>query len=141
MKHTSLLYLKALLSIDAGTSFDIDAPPIELIPVEPISELQPEAVYALALKNLPQQRANELRLQSAIKNLAAARGAMYPSVSLSASIQTNYSNAKNNTQFLGSSVNGFNPIGIVKGTSDTVLAPILVPNYRFYASPFWHPVY
>ena len=133
---TSLLYLKALLNIDAGTSFDIDAPPVELIPVEPISELQPEAVYALALKNLPQQRANELRLQSAIKNVAAARGAMYPSVSLSASIQTNYSNAKNNTQFLGSSVNGFNPIGIVKGTSDTVLAPIVVPNYRFYASPF-----
>ena len=132
----ALLNLKALLNIDAGTSFDIAAPPIELIPLDPISELQPEAVYVLALKNLPQQRANELRLQSAIKSVAAARGAMYPSVSLSASLQTNYSNAKNNTQFLGSSVNGFNPIGIVKGTTDTVVAPNLVPKYRFYAAPF-----
>jgi outer membrane protein len=132
----ALLNLKALLNLDAGTSFDIETPPIELIPLDPISELQPEAVYSLALKNLPQQRANELRLQSAIKNVAAAKGAMYPSVSLGASLQTNYSNAKNITQFLGSSVNGFNPIGIVKGTTDTVVAPNLVPNYRFYAAPF-----
>jgi outer membrane protein len=132
----ALLNLKALLNLDAGTAFDIEAPPVELIPLEPISELQPEAVYVLALRNLPQQRANELRLQSAIKNVAAARGAMYPSVSLSASLQTNYSNAKNISQFLGSSVNGFNPIGIVKGTNDTVVAPNLVPNYRFYAAPF-----
>jgi outer membrane protein len=132
----SLLYLKALLSLDAGVAFDIDAPPIETIPLEPLSDLQPEAVYALALKNLPQQRVNELRLQSAIKNVAAARGAMYPSVSLSASIQTNYSNAKNNSEFLGSSINGFNPIGIVKNSTDTVFAPNIVPRYRFYAAPF-----
>ena len=132
----SLLLLKALLSLDAGTSFDITTPPIEQIPLEPLSELQPESVYILALKNLPQQRANELRLQSAIKNVAAARGAMYPAISLGASLQTNYSNAKNNTQFLGSSINGFNPIGIVKGSTDTVIAPNIIPNYRFYASPF-----
>jgi outer membrane protein len=132
----ALLNLKALLNIDAGTTFDIEAPPVEMIPLEPIAQLQPEAVYVLALQNLPQQRANELRLQSAIKNVAAARGAMYPSLSLSGSLQTNYSNTKNNTQFLGSSINGFNPIGIVKGTNDTVLAPNLVPNYRFYAAPF-----
>jgi outer membrane protein len=68
--------------------------------------------------------------------VAAARGAMYPSVSLSASIQTNYSNAKNNSEFLGSSINGFNPIGIVKNSTDTVFAPNIVPRYRFYAAPF-----
>ena len=132
----ALLSLKALLSLDAGVTFDIQEPPIELIPIEPLAQLQPESVYVLALQNLPQQRVNDLRLQSSIKNVAAARGAMYPSVSVGASLQTNYSNAKNNTQFLGSSINGFNPIGIVKGTNDTVLAPNIVPNYRFYAAPF-----
>ena len=132
----ALLYLKALLSLDAGVAFDIEAPPIELIPVEPLSALQPEAVYALALKNLPQQRVNELLLQSAIKNVAAARGAMYPSLSVGGSLQTNYSNAKNNAELLGSSINGFNPIGVVKGSTDTVIAPNITPNYRFYAAPF-----
>ena len=63
----ALLNLKALLNIDAGTAFDIEAPPVEMIPLEPIAQLQPEAVYVLALQNLPQQRANDLRLQSALK--------------------------------------------------------------------------
>ena len=132
----ALLYLKALLNLDAGTSFDIEAPPVELIPLEPLAALQPEAVYILALENLPQQRVNDLLLQSAIKNVASARGAMYPSISMSGSIQTNYSSSKNNPQFLGSSITGFNPIGIVKGSLDTVIAPIVTPAYRFYAAPF-----
>ena len=131
-----LLNLKALLNLDAGVAFEIETPPVSMIPVEPLGELQPEAVYRLALMNLPQQRVNELRLRSAEKSVDAARASMYPSISLSGSLQTNYSNAKNTTEFLGSSMNGFNPIGIVKGTSDTVLAPILQPRYRFYAAPF-----
>ena len=132
----ALLLLKALLNLDAGVAFDIEAPPVELIPLESLAALQPEAVYALALKNLPQQRVNELLLQSAITNVAVAKGAMYPSISFSGSIQTNYSNAKNNPQLLGTSINGFNPIGIVKGSLDTVIAPNIVPSYRFYAAPF-----
>jgi outer membrane protein len=51
-------------------------------------------------------------------------------------LQTNYSNAKNNAELLGSSINGFNPIGVVKGSTDTVIAPNITPNYRFYAAPF-----
>ena len=130
------LMLKALLNVDPGAPFEIEAPAVENIPVEPISALQPEQVYQLALRNLPQQKVNELRLLSAQKYVDAARGAMYPSLSLSASLQTNYSNLKNNGELLGSSIAGFNPIGVVKASGDTVLAPNIIPNYRFYASPF-----
>lgn len=132
----SVLLLKALLNVDPGAPFEVETPAIEKIPVEPISELQPEQVYQLAVMNLPQQKVNSLRLKSAQKYVEAARGAMYPSVSLSASLQTNYSNLKSNPQFLGSSITGFNPIGIGKISGDTVLAPVIVPRYRFYASPF-----
>ena len=132
----ALLSLKALLNVDPGATFEIETPAVERIPVEPISDLQPEQVYQLALMNLPQQKFNSLRLKSAQKYVDAARGAMYPSVSLSASLQTNYSNLKNNGELLGSSITGFNPIGVVKPSGDTVLAPIIVPRYRFYASPF-----
>jgi outer membrane protein len=61
---------------------------------------------------------------------------MYPSVSLSANLQTNYSNLKNvpderNAIFLAQ------PIGIVKGSGDTVFTRGVDPrSLRFYASPF-----
>jgi outer membrane protein len=132
----SVLLLKALLNVDPGTPFEIETPSVDKIPVEPISELQPEDVYKLAIVNMPQQKVNSLRVKSAQKYVDAARGAMYPSVSLSANLQTNYSNIKSNPELLGTSINGTQPIGIVKTSGDTVIAPILSPNYRFYADPF-----
>jgi outer membrane protein len=132
----AILQLKALLNVDPGAPFEIETPAVERIPVEPVSALQPEEVYQLALINLPQQKVNKLRLQSAQKYVDAAKGARYPSVSLSASLQTNYSNLKSTPELLGTSINGFNPIGVVKASGDTVLAPNIVPNYRFYAMPF-----
>jgi outer membrane protein len=132
----AILLLKALLNVDPGAQFEIETPAVERIPVEPISELQPEQVYQLALQNLPQQRVNNLRLQSAQKFVDAARGAMYPSVSLSANLQTNYSNLKNipdetNAIFLAQ------PIGITKIGGDTVFTRGVDPrSIRFYASPF-----
>lgn len=87
-----LLQLKALLSIDAATPFDIVTPPVGLIPIEPLSELQPEAVYASAIANLPQQKVNELLLKSADRARAAAKGGMYPTISAFGSISTNYVN-------------------------------------------------
>jgi outer membrane protein len=132
----SMLYLKALLNIDAGLPFDVTTPPIELIPLEPIADLQPEAVYQLALQNLPQQRMNQLRLRAAQRNADAAKGALYPSVAAGGSIQTNYSNAKNNFNILGYNVAGTQTVGVVKGTSDSVVAPILEPFFRTYANPY-----
>ena len=48
--------LKAYMNIDAGMPFEIEEPPADQIPLEPIADLQPENVYALALANLPQQK-------------------------------------------------------------------------------------
>ncbi len=132
----ALLTLKALLSLDAGTPFDISTPPIEAIPLEPLSELQPEAVYKLAVVNLPQQRVNSLSLKAAQKNADAVHGFMYPSLSIGGNLQTNYSNAKNQYEILGFTPNGVTKIGVVNSTGDTVVAPNLVPNYRFYSSPY-----
>jgi outer membrane protein len=132
----SLLYLKALLSLDAGTPFDVVRPPVELIPLQPLADLQPEAVYQLALQNLPQQRVNALRLKAAQKNAEAARGAMLPTLSAGGNLQTNYSTNKTNFELLGVTVDGFQPIGVVKGTADTVVSPILRENVRFFADPY-----
>jgi outer membrane protein len=90
----SVLQLKALLNIDADQPFDVEIPPVELIPVEPLAELDPAAVYLLATANLPQQKINELNLQAAIKNVAAAKGNMYPSLSLFGGVDSRYSDAQ-----------------------------------------------
>ena len=87
-----ILQLKALLNLDAAIPFDVETPPVASIPVESLSDLQPEAVYASAIANLPQQKVNELRLQAAKKAVEASRGSMFPTLSLFASLGTDYTN-------------------------------------------------
>jgi outer membrane protein len=86
----SILQLKALLNLDAAADFDLDTPPVDKIPIESLGELQPAAVYALALANLSQQKVNELRLLSAKKNVEVAKGQLYPTISAFGSLGTNY---------------------------------------------------
>jgi outer membrane protein len=116
----SVLQLKAILNVSADVPFVVDTPPVDMIPVEPLGELDPAAVYALAVANLPQQKINDLNLQSAIKNVAAAKGAMYPTLSLFGQLDTRYSNAQR--QIGKDYVSTFVPIGLVNvsGTPYTV---------------------
>lgn len=88
----SVLQLKALLNLDAAAAFEIDTPPVELIPVENIADLQPEAVYNLATVNMPQQKVDILNVQSAQKSVFAARGEMYPTLSLFGSLGASFNN-------------------------------------------------
>ncbi len=85
-----MLQLKALLNLDAGSPFDIETPPVDAIPVESIADLLPENVYASAVKNLPQQKVNELRILSAQKDVLVARAGMYPTISAFGGLGTNY---------------------------------------------------
>jgi outer membrane protein len=108
----------------------VETPPIETIPVENISELQPEAVFQLAVANLPQQRINDFRVKAAQKNVLASRGAMYPSFSLFASLGSTYNNKS--MEIIGS-YSTLPPIGKVNvnGTDYTVFPnnPFIVNNY------------
>ncbi len=81
-----ILQLKAYMDLDASTPFDVYAPPVEDIPIENLADLQPEAIYALALVNQPLQKMDALNVASARKLIQANRGAMYPTVSIVGSI-------------------------------------------------------
>ena len=135
-EQLALYNLKAVLALDVDVPFDIATPPVALIPVESLADLQPAAVYQTALQNLPQQKFTANKLKAAEKNVAAAKGLMYPSVSASGALQTNYSNSKNRAELLGTSIIGSKPVGFVRPTNDTVFAWNVVPNYRFYATPY-----
>lgn len=86
----NILNLKNFMSIDAAAPFEVDAPPVETIPLEPISDLMPDVVYQLALANQPLQQVNAFKLKAAEKNKAANRGAMYPRLSAFGGIGSNY---------------------------------------------------
>jgi outer membrane protein len=116
----SVLLLKSILNIPADQVFEVDIPPVGAIPVESLAELDPATVYALAEKNMPQQKINDLNLQAAIKNVAAAKGRLYPTLSFFGGLDSRYSNAQ---KFYGKDyVNSFIPIGTVTvaGTPYTV---------------------
>lgn len=87
-----LLQLKALLNLDPALPFDIVTPPVELIPVETLADLQPENVYRIAITSMPQQLVDSLNVLAARKYVDAAKGAMYPTISLFGSLGTAFNN-------------------------------------------------
>jgi outer membrane protein len=86
----NVLNLKAFMSLDAAAPFELDTPSVDKIPIESFAELQPEAVYAVALHNQPLQRADQFQILSAQKYVAYNHSAMYPVLSLYGSLGTGY---------------------------------------------------
>lgn len=89
------LVLKSNMNMDAAAPFEVAVPPVELIPIEKIADLQPDAVFALAVVNLPQQRVNDFKLKSAQKSAEASKGNMYPTISAFGSFGTGYNSRAN----------------------------------------------
>jgi outer membrane protein len=87
-----IINLKAFMNFDFASQFDIVYPAVENIPVDNILDLQPQAVYELALLNQPQQKVTALRIESSQKLVGAARGSMYPTLSASGSLNTRFAN-------------------------------------------------
>ena len=116
----SLLQLKALLNVPADSVFDVAVPAVETIPVESLAELDPAYVYSLAVKNMPQQKINDLNLQAALKNVSAIKGLLYPAFTLFGGLNSFYSNTQKTLPT--NPVNMFLPIGqvTVAGTPYTV---------------------
>jgi outer membrane protein len=119
--QSQLIFLKALLALDMTTPFDIEKPDVRAIPVEPLAALQPADVYAEALKNLPQQRVNQLRYQASLKEIQAAKAAMYPTLSAFGSVQSRYSSLfPDQTNFVATPTGKFDTLGIVEIAPGTI---------------------
>ncbi|MGV3765494.1 MAG: TolC family protein [Chitinophagaceae bacterium] len=88
--NTSILQLKALMNLDVATPFELAVPPVDQIPLDPIGELQPDLVYNIAVDNQPSQKSNKLRLQSVEYYTKAAKASLWPTISASGGISTQY---------------------------------------------------
>jgi outer membrane protein len=126
----NVLQLKAILNLDAATPFELDTPPVETIPVEPIASLQPAEVYAIAVGAFPQQKMNDLRISAAQKYVDYSRGRLYPTLSAYGTLGTNFFNdlRKVTTTFP------------VVGTNSYALALNGVDQYQVY-TPFPQQTY
>jgi len=122
------LVLKSNMNIDAAAPFEVAVPPVELIPIENIADLQPEAVYALAVVNLPQQRVNDFRLRAAQKAAEAARGNMYPTFSAFGSLGTGFNSRSSEVSGFSQSTDTIGSVNI-SGLPYAVTRPSVVPKF------------
>ena len=90
--NEALLAMKGFLNVEAALPFDVEIPDVEKIPLDNLTDLQPENVFKLAINNQPQIKANRLRINSSEKNILVSKASMFPSISGSYSLGTNYSN-------------------------------------------------
>lgn len=124
----SMLNLKGLLNIDPGIAFELETPPVESIPLESFGDLQPELVYQMAMNTQPLQRANDLRIKAAQSSVRAAKGQMYPTISLGGNLASNFSNSfrrSSGVTFLGyAPVTGAEPIVNINNIDYYVQSPL-----------------
>ncbi|MCX8473654.1 MAG: TolC family protein, partial [Sediminibacterium sp.] len=92
----ALLALKATLNLDLSEDFEVDAPPLNQIRMEPLADLNPEYVYRIALENLPEQQAFKYRLMASKKNIQINRQYFYPTISAGIGLNTSFTYAQSN---------------------------------------------
>jgi outer membrane protein len=122
----AILTLKAYMDLDASVPFDVDTPPVDQIPIEQLADLQPEAVYALALTYQPLQKMDALQIRSAQQSVRAMKGAMYPVVSLYGNLSSYYLNTPGEAAIAYGSI--VDTVGHVVGSGTPVTSPM--PLYK-----------
>lgn len=123
--ENALNQIKFLLQLDPFLPFDIENfSALDLSIDEQV--VSAENLAQRAVQNLPNIKASELRLESAMKDLKAAKGSLSPSLSVSAYLGSNYFSASQ--QQVGEE-NITTPIGFVSGSSDVVLSSFNQPIF------------
>jgi outer membrane protein len=88
--NASILDLKALLNLDFETPFEITPPDVDISSLTELLSYEAAEVYDEALKHFGAVRSASLKVASAEKGLAAAKGQLYPQLTLNAQLGTNY---------------------------------------------------
>lgn len=86
----AILQLKAAVNLSMQEPFEVEIPPVESIYVETLAELEPNALHALAINNLPLQKANLQTIKGLEKSVKLAKTQFYPTISAFAGLGTNF---------------------------------------------------
>lgn len=127
----SYLTLAQLMDIPSSTKYAVQAPDISSFS-NASGVHNPEEVYASALGLFPDIKLAALRTKASKKAVDIAKGNYYPSLSLGAGLNTNYSSGR--TTFVGVTPAGFDTVGFTRTGNDPVLSQrfnTLTRGYRF----------
>jgi outer membrane protein len=124
----AILALKSLMNIDAALPLEIEAPPVDSIPLESIADLQPEYVYEQALKNQPQQLGDEFRLKAANKMKLASKASMYPTISAFGNLSSSYLYFSPKPIY-NKILNGYQSTGLIATDGNGVVYDVQSPDF------------
>lgn len=127
----SLLQLKQALQLPASTPFDVVAPQIDVEDL--VLDQNRNEIYEIAHSTMPEIKSASLRMQSADFAVKAARGNLYPRLSLNGGVNSNYSSASDRARFIpdgGDPTVTYPQIGVVEGTGTPVYSvdPVSIPS-------------
>ncbi len=127
--NSSIIDIKAILNLDFETTFIPEAPVVKLADELQLATLTPAIVFEEASKHFGAVKAPQLRALAYEKNVSAARGALYPQLSLSAQFGTNYSSTL--TEISNAQITGTEATPAFIQLNDTLQFPIFQPTYNF----------
>lgn len=125
----SMLQLKQALQIPDSQPFDVVVPLLD--PEDLILDSSRDEVFEIARQALPEMKSSKLKVESSYYAVKAARGNLYPRLSLVGTLNTNYSSVAE-SEFYPDGTTRFsqNPTGYL---NQDLSAPVytLVPNGAF----------
>ncbi len=109
--NLSMLQLKQAMQVPASEAMDVVIPEIALEDL--VLESTPDQIYSTSLKTMPEIKSAMLKVESARLALQAAKGNLYPRLTLNASAFSNYSSlSRNQTIQTGDYTLGTQPVGV-----------------------------
>lgn len=124
--YISYISLQQLIDLPVERDFRVEKPALK--PVQaPKEKITAEVIFDHAVKTRPEIKSAELRVESAQKRLAIARGYVQPTLSLSGSWGTGYSGVAEEIDPNTPKVVTLDSVGFVQNT----LEPVMVGNVHY----------
>jgi outer membrane protein len=123
--YISNLSLQQLIDLPVTPDFRVEKPLLKAVQA-PKDKITADIIFEHAKKTRPEIKSAELRVESAQKRLAVARGYIQPNLSLSGSWGTGYSGAEQN-DLSTPPVITYDSVGFTQNT----LEPVIVANYQY----------
>ncbi|MEO8962335.1 MAG: TolC family protein [Ginsengibacter sp.] len=117
--ETARINLAQLLDIPYDKNLEV-----ERLPEENFNNRytkNPDDVYQTALQHFAQVKASKLRTESAEKNISSIKGMLFPTLSLSGNVNTNYSSAATRDYFMSTGEEPSSNYVLVNGTQLPVI--------------------
>jgi outer membrane protein len=127
--NLSILQLKQALQLPASTAMDVEVPDLSVEDL--VVDQSSQEVFDIARQSMPEVKSADLKVKSSYYAVKAARGNMYPRLSLNASINSNYSSANDRARLIPDGGVEIQPTTTPIGYFDNNGTPTNVFGYNF----------